>query len=273
MDGFIWANGVEPPDWGADRWTMRWRLLASLSALCALSGLLAACGAKQASGPAPGAATRVKPASTRRAHRRITRAQALTFARAVNLTAADVPEARASRKKERAEDPRERRELERCEPPHYGHPLAELDSPKLTRGEQLETEEIRSYVGVAPSGRRADRTLALFASGAVRACIARALSRAFARRNVRGARWGRVSVSALSAPAPGADAGVGVRISVALSIEYAEVSVPLYVDVVGFALGPAEVAMSAMSITQPLPAATEHELLALLLARAKAHPL
>jgi hypothetical protein len=252
---------------------MRWRLLASLSALCSLSGLLAACGAEQASGPPPGAAARVKPASTRTAQRRVTRAQALAFARAVNLTAADVPEARASRKKERGEGPRERREMKRCEPPHSGRPLAEVDSPKLTRGEQLETEEIRSYVGVAASGRTAHQALALFTSRAVRACIARALSRAFATRNVRGARWGRVSVLPLSAPAPGADAAVGVRISVALSIEYNEVSVPLYVDVVGFALGPADVAMSAMSITQPLPAATEQELLALLLARARAHRL
>src|SRR2546423_10863139 len=124
MDGFIWPNGVESPRWGADGWTMRWRLLASLSALCALSGLLAACGAKQASGPVPGAAARVKPASTRRVHRRITRAQALAFARAVNLTAADVPEARASRKKERTEDTREPRELDRCESPHHERPLA-----------------------------------------------------------------------------------------------------------------------------------------------------
>jgi hypothetical protein len=54
---------------------------------------------------------------------------------------------------------------------------------------------------------------------------------------------------------------------------YNEVSVPLYVDVVAFALGPAQVAMSAASITQPVPAATERQLLALLLARAKAHPL
>ena len=70
-----------------------------------------------------------------------------------------------------------------------------------------------------------------------------------------------------------ADAAAGIRIGAALSIEFNEVSVPIYVDVVAFALGPAQVAMSAASITQPLPAATEDQVLALLLARAKAHPL
>jgi len=155
----------------------------------------------------------------------------------------------------------------------HGRKPAEFNSAKLTRGQQLETEQIRSYVSVASSGRAADRELALLASRTVSACVARVLSRQFARQTVKGAHWGRASVSPISIPAPGADAAVGIRIGAALSIEYNEVSVPLYVDVVAFALGPAEVAMSASSITQPVPAATEHQLFALLLARAKAHSL
>jgi hypothetical protein len=38
-------------------------------------------------------------------------------------------------------------------------------------------------------------------------------------------------------------------------------------------MGRAEVALTATSATQPVPATTEQELLALLLARARAHPL
>jgi hypothetical protein len=253
---------------------MRWRLLASLSVLCALGGLLAACGAKQASTRSTGATARVGSASAPHAGRRPTRAQALAFVRAVNLTAADVPEATVSHAKKRAGAAGERGELDRCEVPrgHVGG-FVEHDSPKLTRGEKLETEQIRSYVAVASSGRTAERGLALLASRTVRACVARVLSRQFARQAVSGAHWGRASVLPLPIPAPGADAAAGIRIGAALTIEYNEVSVPIYVDVVAFALGPAQVAMSAASITQPVPAATEHQLLALLLARAKAHPL
>jgi hypothetical protein len=58
-----------------------------------------------------------------------------------------------------------------------------------------------------------------------------------------------------------------------LNIPFNEVSVPIYVDVLGFAIGRAEVALTAMSVTQPVPASTEQELLTLLLARARAHPL
>ena len=56
-----------------------------------------------------------------------------------------------------------------------------------------------------------------------------------------------------------------------LNLSYSEVSVPIYVDMLAFAVGHGAVELTAASVTQAVPAATEEELLALLLARAKAH--
>ena len=54
-------------------------------------------------------------------------------------------------------------------------------------------------------------------------------------------------------------------------IPISEVSLPFYFDVLAFARGPATVGVFATSITQPVPSATEHQLLSLLLSRAEAH--
>ena len=88
---------------------------------------------------------------------------------------------------------------------------------------------------------------------------------------MRGAHFGRFTVSRLPVQAPGAAATVGLRISAALMIPISEVSVPFYFDVLAFARGPATVGVFATSITQPVPSATEHQLLSLLLSRAEAH--
>ncbi|HEV2923916.1 MAG TPA: hypothetical protein VGW98_07775 [Solirubrobacteraceae bacterium] len=52
-----------------------------------------------------------------------------------------------------------------------------------------------------------------------------------------------------------------------------EVTMPAYVDVLGFAWGPAEIALIATSLTQPVPASVENQLLSTLVARARSHTL
>ena len=104
------------------------------------------------------------------------------------------------------------------------------------------------------------------------ACVAHVLTRNFATKKVREAHWSRFTVSRIPVHLPGATRTIGVRLATALDFPFSEVSVPIYVDLVGFAEGPAEVVVLAGSATQPVPAATEGELLALLLARAKSEP-
>jgi hypothetical protein len=242
--------------------------------LCALSGVLAGCGGGRASNAAPRAPTHATASTPRGVSRRPTKAEALAFARAVNLRAADLPGAAVSHRKDRSDTARTRREFDRCERlARHGRKLVDLGSPEFARGEELEKEEIASGVTIVASGRAAAREVALFASRAVRECIVRALSRRFASLIVHGASFEHFRASLLPVRASGAAATIGVRFSTALRIPISEVSVPLYVDLLAFARGPAEVALIAASATQPVPATTEHQLLSLLLSRADAHAL
>jgi hypothetical protein len=153
------------------------------------------------------------------------------------------------------------------------HSLAEASSRKLKRGQELEIEQLRSSVTVLSDERAVARQFAMLATPALRECGARVLTRNLDDKPFRRARWGRVTVSRLPVHAPGSTATIGIRIVATLSFPFSEISVPIYVDVLGFAMGRAEVALTATSATQPVPATTEQELLALLLARARAHPL
>lgn len=204
------------------------------------------------------------------------RAQALAFAHAVNLSAGDIPEATVEARRNRTVDARERREYQACER-FVGwrttHTVAEASSPKLKRGQELEIERITSSVTVLGDEQAVARQFATLASTALRKCAARVLTRNLDDKPISNARWGRVTVSRLPVSAPGATATVGIRIVAMLNLPFSEVSVPIYVDVLGFAMGRAEVALTAMSATQPVPANTEQELLGLLLSRARAHPL
>jgi hypothetical protein len=257
--------------------------LASVAVACGACALLSGCGGGQtASASGGGGATQAVSAATRRADssksstapRRPSRAQALAFVRAVNLSVGDLPEASVEAKRSPRDDAAERLEERRCEKGlHQGGKLVEGSSPRLKRGKELEVERISSTVEVMRSERTIASEFSAVASPALRKCLARVLTRNLQDKPVREARWGRVTVSKLPVRAPGASDTAGLRITVVLNIPFNEVSVPMYFDVMGFAVGPAEVTLSAFSVTQPVPATTEQELLTLLLARAKAQPL
>jgi hypothetical protein len=151
--------------------------------------------------------------------------------------------------------------------------VAEASSLRLRRGQELETEQITSAVTVLSNEGAVEREFALLGSPALRKCAARALTHNIDDKSICNARWGRVTVSKLPVHAPGTDATFGIRIVAKLNLPFSEVSVPIYFDVLGFAMGRAEVALTATSITQPVPSSTEQELLALLLSRARARPL
>jgi hypothetical protein len=284
-DSAPFARSADPrPSRRIPRLASRRLRVASLIAGSFASMLLVACGQGQrtSTGVPAGEAGRRTPAgaanagSSRRpvANTHLTAARAVAFARAVNLTAADIPGARIVRRSEGHGNPDEQRQLRRCGgTTRPGRKLTETPSPKFTRGAELESEEIRSYVTVLANGRPAVTEFAPLERAVVRECVARILTRRFAEKAVREARWGRFSVSRLPVQAPGADATIGVRVATTLTLTFSEVSVPIYFDVLGFASGPAAVAVSAVSVTQPAPAATEARLLSLLLARADAHPL
>jgi hypothetical protein len=257
------------------------RHISTAFVLLALTALLGACGeGKRASAaPSPPASSSKSVSTGTQAGLSAngagdphpTRAQAIAFGRALNLTAADVPDAKVSREKKHKSA---NLGHPRCEGSFARGPnLAEVDGPLLTRGSELETEEISSGVTVRPNAPAAARDLAWLRSGGGPQCIARALSRHFGGRTIREGRWGRFSASSLPIEAPGVSGAIGFRIATTLSFPISEVSVPIYFDIFAFLVGAAEVAMTASSATQPVPQATEQRLLSLLLARAGEHPL
>jgi hypothetical protein len=251
-------------------------ILASLVAFCGFSLLLTACGG---SGVAPASAGQ-HPAldSTTAAHARTTpstaptRAQAQAFARAVNLSVSDIPEVTLAPKRSKRSDAQEKREFRACEERGFhARPILETSSPRLKRGRELEAEQFSSTVSVVPDAGAVAREFASMQSATVRECLAQALTRNFSTKAVQEAHWGHFTLSPLPISLPGVSATLGIRATVALNIPYNEVSVPIYVDLLAFAVGHGEVELTAISLTQPVPAATESEILALLLARAKAH--
>ncbi len=276
-----------PPIHGYPRRGARGYRLAGLLLLCGPGLLVSACGGANGAAASGAAPTRESPVTSRSAFAAATHparppsthAQALAFARAVNLSVSDIPEASLVKRRHEPSSTREKREYAACErlAPHghifFAAHLAEVSSPSLKRGQELEIEQIASSVRVLKQERTIASEFAAMQGPAVRACLARALTRNFSEKSVREARWGHFTISKLPIDAPGASATFGIRVTVALTFPFVEVAVPIYVDVLGFSVGPAEVALSATSITQPIPAATEQELVTLLLARAKAHPL
>jgi hypothetical protein len=238
--------------------------------------LLPACGGGQTSTralPAAGHAPAGNPVTSSTKQRTaapITKARALAFARAVSLTAADIPGASIDRVRAHFE-PEEKGRLSRCEGnPRKQPSLADVPSANLKRGSELESEWFRSYVTVLARGRNAAPELSTSKSRSERECIARALTRRFAGRSLGEARWGRFSISRLPIQAPGPQTTVGFRVATTLSFTFSEITAPLYMDVFGFGSGPVAVGLLAVSGTQPVPEATEQRLVSLLLERAQA---
>ena len=227
--------------------------------------------AASASGTPPGSGSK-KPRSN--APRGPSRAQALAFAHAVNLQASDIPEASKARRLSRSSSARERVESRQCDRlvPHVQQ-LAGVSSGRLKRGSELEVEEFTSAVEVVSDPHALAAEFAALRSSAPRTCEARVFTRYFSTKAIREAHWERFTSSSLPISAPGAQATFGLRISGALDLSFSEVSVPFYFDVFGFAVGPAQVVLTTGSATQPVPHATEQEVVTLLLARAKAHAL
>jgi hypothetical protein len=254
----------------------------ALSVCCVSGSLAIGCGGGQSSPPAPAALSGTSSADAPSAIPRTagpataahpTKAAALGFARAVNLTVIDVPEARVSRKKGgRRSSSKSEGSLGRCASALRPRKLVDAESPRLLRGRELEEEWIGSDVMVTTSAGAAARMLDTLQQTATRRCLARAISAAIGRATVRYVHWGGAKIYALAVPGA-AGGAVGIRIAVTVTSTFSEVTLPMYIDVLGFARGPAVITLAAASLTQPVPAEVERLVFSTLLARAGSHRL
>ncbi len=244
------------------------RLTPLLLVLAGAAGPLTACGA---SAPAH---TTHSSASARTAagSSPLSRSQALAAARAVNLTAADLPgfTVASAKQGETAQEKRYERELLSCVGPlGSSRKLANASSRQFELSRGILQLGVSSEVGVAPTPATAAGELAAIRSAHVRACFAHYFDLVLKRHQYAGGMIGPVSVVSGTPPAAGTTGGFGWRVTATLVIR--GIRIPFYLDILGFVYGPATVTMFSTGALQPFPAAAQQRLFALLLGRAKVH--
>jgi hypothetical protein len=195
--------------------------------------------------------------------------RATRFAGAVNLKLADVIGARVEA---RSSNPEEEQEAGKCGSGD-SVPLGGARSPKLDRGSGLEHETISSSVVVLPDERAARADFSYASSKAGLECYAKVLGKSLTNQAGTGVQVGRVRLRRMQLQGPQTTPSTGIRISARVSAATGGLSVPLYIDAVGFLYGPAEIEIYATSFVQPEPQRTEQQLLTLLDQRALLHRL
>jgi len=237
--------------------------------LAGSGGLVMACGKSalttpsgHSGAPAPRAAT-TSPLPKQRG---------LAFARAVNLTSADVPGFSVSPKHERgsSEEKRLEHEVLRCVGAQgSGKGLAEASSQQYELKRGIIDLGVSSEVAIAQTSALAAGELAAIRSAHVRGCFSRYLDQLFKSERFGGAIVSPVSIASGTPPAPGTAGGYGWRVTATFSVQGVKVS--LYLDILGFVYGPARVTLFSSGVLRPFPAAIQQGLFSLLLFRAKAH--
>ncbi len=269
------------------------RRLAVFLTLIATAGLLAACGssshpiATTAGRTTTGARTPPATGTTTGVVRPLTKAQAIAFARAVNLTAADVPGFRATSKHEHehehetAAEKRLKHELLRCTGGvlNSRNGLAEVSSKDFKLEHNGLGFSVSSQVAVARTSALAAKELAAIHGVHVRGCLPHYLNlllkdqllKGFKEQKLPQTAVGPTSVSIVQGtpPAPGAAGSFGWRITATITVR--NIRLPIYIYILGFVYGPAEVSLVSYGTLKPFPAAGQEHLCWLLLKRAEAH--
>jgi hypothetical protein len=184
--------------------------------------------------------------------RAISKAEAVAYARAVNLQGGDVPETPGSLGRASPEVALASLELLGCR--HRTSPVTTVTSTNLGG---LDSENgstlIQSRVEVMPTAAAAARD------------YTNCLHSAYAPGSK------QADLSALTTSSLGLPRSFAVRQTMTFPASLHQAH--LYTDVLGFVYGPAEVSLIATGIRRPVPSALEQRLLSLLYSRAKAHKL
>jgi hypothetical protein len=245
------------------------RPTSALASLALIGGPIAGCGG---SGSASAVGTTAAPSVP------VTKAQAMAWAHAVNLQAADLPGMTVtSREGPSPASTGVGREINRCAGlVNPGVSVVGIRSAKFAGVAETEHEQINSAVEVMSSAAVAARNNAVAQSQRALSCAERLLPRLYAKQNGGRVRYGALKVSRLSDPLPGAPGSFGIRVAISiLGVPgSAEPTQPhLYVDGFGFLSGSGEVNLIATAFPEPVSEEVEQRLLSLLSSRAQAHRL
>jgi hypothetical protein len=236
-------------------------------------GLLSGCG-----GSAPAGAAAISAATTTHP---ITKAEATAYAHAVNLVPADVPEMVSDSLEKESKPKRNDLEEARCTGgPSPTRVVVTIKSAHFRSGSGLQVKGLESGVAVTSSAKVATRSVtavrAALKNARARACLLRLAAKGFAKGFARGLdkgisfSLGRITVSVLP---DSLSSSFAFRVIVPLAFGRAG-SAPfhthVYVDEHGFVTGAAEISLTAVGCSSPVPSATEQRLVSLLYRRAKA---
>jgi hypothetical protein len=215
-------------------------------------------------------------AGSTRSNASITKARAVAFARTVNLGAADLPRFRnlglapEPQPRTNTSDP----EFARCVGVKPNRYVASVQSPGFIHGRfRTQAELVTSKVIVLPTASLAARELTMLNSVRGRSCFARLLIQPeSASATESHLRIDRVSWS--SPALPPAAHGFKVRVAGALTgIHTRNRPIHLYIDMLGFINGAAQVYLVDTGWESPARSSTERRLISLLYSRAEAHKL
>jgi hypothetical protein len=251
------------------------RALISTLALLLGAALLAGCGKRDLASAGAGHSSSRSGAGSAGSGKSPTRARALAFARAVNLTQADVPGFTATER--HASSSAKERRLERQMLDCTGlsgsgsNSVLEQSSKDFRLKRQIVELSVSSEVSVAASAAEAARGLKALRSAHLRSCFSSYLTQVLKGEHVAGATPGRVTIQSGTPPAPGTSGSFGWRVTATFIVH--TIKLPIYLDFLGFVDGPSEVTLLSSGLLQPFPAQAQQHLYTLLLARAKAHAL
>lgn len=206
----------------------------------------------------------------------VTKAEATAYAHAVNLGAADVP-AMVSVSPEGENQERASNSEAVCGVRgRRVENVVDIQSPQFKSGEGFKLTEVRSEVEVMPTAvaesKLAEEQAAL-GKPRVRTCLKRRFEHDLARsvhgRSTRGVRTllGRTNISVLHPTIPHS-LGFRIVVHVTYVVHGSRIRVRIYADGFSFFVGPAEVSLSTISFSSPVP--TEQQLLSALYSRATA---
>ena len=206
----------------------------------------------------------------------LSQTRARAYARSVNLTGADVPgftvASAAEHERETTSEKQLERAMLRCVGAlGSGGAVAEMRSKEFQRQGGPRQQTVQSEVTVARSASLAATELGAIRSRHARGCLGHYLQLLLQGKRFHGARIGPVSIQQGTPPAPGTSGGFGWRISAVVGAR--GISLPFYIDILGFVYGPAEVSLFSSGVPEPFPAAAQQRLFNLLLRRARSqHP-
>jgi hypothetical protein len=201
----------------------------------------------------------------------VTPANAKAVATAMNLRSSDLPTLKVQANPVTAQDRQNNAQMSACigeTPPSKA--FADVQSSNFV-GPSPDTLTISSEAQIQPSVAAVTSDLAAIHRPTALTCLQKALVKALATTAPKGSTY-TVSTARLPATLPGTTGVAAVRVTAIFHVKSGSktVTVPAYIDDIGFAYGQAEVSLNVISTLQAPSASLETKLAELLVTRAHA---